>query len=135
MPSTVPESQFILISLEDCFQDPLRVSTSIDAQVFTKDGTAFAYNYTCPQLPRQLGGKEFICQCRSYGVDPWARKIPWRRKWQLTPVLLPGKFLGQRSLLGYSLWHHKRVTHDWAYIHILQYAFSPIYFKSSLDYS
>jgi len=29
-------------------------------------------------------------------------KIPWRRKWQATPVFLPGKFHGQRSLTGYS---------------------------------
>ena len=28
--------------------------------------------------------------------------IPWRRKWQPTPVFLPGKFYGQRSLAGYS---------------------------------
>ena len=39
--------------------------------------------------------------------DPWLRKIPWRRKWQPTPVLLPGKFRGQRSLVGYSTWVHK----------------------------
>ena len=38
------------------------------------------------------------------GFDPWVRKIPWRRKWQPTPVLLPGKFHGQRSLVGYSPW-------------------------------
>ena len=36
----------------------------------------------------------------------------WRRKWQPTPVFLPGKFLsgkfhGWRSLVGYSLWGHK----------------------------
>ena len=30
--------------------------------------------------------------------------IPWRRKWQPTPVLLPGKLHGQRSLVGYSPW-------------------------------
>ena len=35
---------------------------------------------------------------------PWVRKIPWRRKWQLTPVFLPGKFHRQRSLAGYSPW-------------------------------
>jgi len=34
--------------------------------------------------------------------DPWVGKIPWRRKWQSTPVLLPGKSHGQRSLVGYS---------------------------------
>ena len=32
----------------------------------------------------------------------WVRKIPWRRKWQPTPVLLPGKFHGQRNLVNYS---------------------------------
>ena len=31
----------------------------------------------------------------------------WRRKWQPTPVLLPGKFQGQRSLVGYSPWGRK----------------------------
>ena len=36
--------------------------------------------------------------------DPWVGKIPWRRKWQSTPVFLPGKSHGQRSLVGYSPW-------------------------------
>ena len=36
------------------------------------------------------------------GFDLWVGKIPWRRKWQPTLVLLPGKFHGQRSLVGYS---------------------------------
>ena len=36
-------------------------------------------------------------------------KIPWRRKWQPTPVLLPGKFHGWRSLVGYSPWGHKEL--------------------------
>ena len=34
-------------------------------------------------------------------------KPPWRRKGQPTPVFLPGKFYGQRSLAGYSPWDHK----------------------------
>ena len=34
--------------------------------------------------------------------DPWVGKIPWRRKWQPSPVFLPGKSHGQRSLVGYS---------------------------------
>ena len=33
----------------------------------------------------------------------------WRRKWQSTPVLLPGKSYGQRSLAGYSPWGHKEL--------------------------
>ena len=40
-------------------------------------------------------------------MDPWVGKISWRRKWQPTPVLLPGKFHGLRSLVGYSSWGHK----------------------------
>jgi len=32
------------------------------------------------------------------GLDPWVRKIPWRRAWQPTPVFLPGECHGQRSL-------------------------------------
>ena len=38
------------------------------------------------------------------GFDSWVRKIPWRRKWQSTLALLPGKSHGQRSLIGYSPW-------------------------------
>ena len=36
----------------------------------------------------------------------------WRREWQLTAVFLPGKSHGQRSLVGYRPWGHRRVKHD-----------------------
>ena len=36
--------------------------------------------------------------------DPWVGEIPWTRKWQLVPLILPGKSHGQRSLAGYSPW-------------------------------
>jgi len=36
--------------------------------------------------------------------DPWVGKIPWSRKWQPTPIFLPGKSHRQRSLAGYSPW-------------------------------
>ena len=49
-----------------------------------------------------------VClQCGRPGFDPWVGRIPWRREWQPTPVLLPGKFHGWRSLVGYSPWGHK----------------------------
>ena len=51
--------------------------------------------------------KSVCLQCRKPGFDPWFRKIPWRRKWQPTPVLLPGKFHRWRSLVGYSPWDRK----------------------------
>ena len=63
-------------------------------------------------LPWWFRGKESACQRRRPGFDPWVGTIPWRRKWQPTPVFLPGKSHGQRSLSGYSSWCHKRVRHD-----------------------
>ena len=44
----------------------------------------------------------------------WARQNPWRRQWQSTTVFLLGNSHGQRSLVGYSPWGHKRVRHDLA---------------------
>ena len=46
---------------------------------------------------------------RRPGFDLWVGKIPWRRKWQYTPVLLPGKSHAQRSLVGYSPWGCKEL--------------------------
>jgi len=34
-------------------------------------------------------------------VDPWVRKMPWRRKWHPTPEFLPREFHRQRRLVGY----------------------------------
>ena len=42
--------------------------------------------------------------------DSWVGKIPWRRKWHPTPVLLPGGSHGQRSLAGYSPWGRKELA-------------------------
>ena len=35
-------------------------------------------------------------------------KMPWRREWQPTPVLLPGESHGQRTLVGYIPWDGKQ---------------------------
>ena len=56
-------------------------------------------------------GCHFLLQCRRCRSNPWVRKIPWRTN---SPVLLPGKSPGQRSLVGYSPWGHQRVRHDLA---------------------
>ena len=53
---------------------------------------------------------ESIClQCGRLRFDPWVGKIPWRRKWQPTPVLLPGESHVGRSLVGYSSWGRKEL--------------------------
>ena len=49
-------------------------------------------------FPGGADGKASVYWCRRPGFDPWVGKIPWRRKWQPTPVLLPGKSHGRRSL-------------------------------------
>ena len=63
-------------------------------------------------IPWWLSGKESACQYRRHKFDPCVRKIPWRRKWQPIPLFLPVKSHGQRSLVGYSPWGHKRTGHD-----------------------
>ena len=60
------------------------------------------------------GHKHLVCNsgdCLQYSIprfNPWVGRILWRRKWQSTPVFLPGKSCEQRSLAGY------RVSHDLA---------------------
>ena len=47
-------------------------------------------------------------QCTRHRFDPWVGKIPWRRKRQPSPLFLPGKFHGQRTLAGYNPWGSKK---------------------------
>ena len=61
-------------------------------------------------FPSGASGKESACSAgdaRDSGSIPGSGRFSWRRKWQLTPVFLPEKFHGQRSLVGYSPWGHK----------------------------
>ena len=48
-------------------------------------------------------------QCRRPRFDPWVGKMPWRRKWQPTPVFLPGEFHGRGSLVVYGPWGHNEL--------------------------
>ena len=52
-------------------------------------------------------------------IGSLGQKIPWRRKWQPTPVFLPGKCHGQRSLEGYSPWGHKESDMTELLTHVL----------------
>ena len=73
----------------------------------------FPLHHSCPLfvisilikrgLPWWLSGKESSCQCRWCRFDPWFGKMPWKKKWQPTPVFLPRKSNRQR-MLGYSPW-------------------------------
>ena len=82
---------------------PKRLGTTVLSHYFKKIIETHSF-------PKWLSGKESACQCRRcrrLGFDCWARKIPWRRKWQPTPEFLLGKSHGQRSLAGYSSWSQK----------------------------
>ena len=53
-------------------------------------------------------------------VQPWVRKIPWRREWLPTPVFLSGEFHGQRSLvvsMELQRVRHSRATHTFTFPH------------------
>ena len=56
-----------------------------------------------------VSGKEPTCHCRRHKsqFELWVGKIPWRRKWQPTPVFLPEESHGQRSLAGCCPWSPK----------------------------
>ena len=58
-------------------------------------------------FPGVSDGERTCLQCGRPGFSPWVEMIPWRRKWQPTPLLLPGKSHGWRSLVGYSPWDRK----------------------------
>ena len=63
-------------------------------------------------FPGGTSDKDLSCQCRRHkrrGFNPSVGKIPWRKKWQPTPVFLPGVSHGQRSLAGYSPWGLKEL--------------------------
>ena len=65
-------------------------------------------------FPGGSDGKSICLQCGRPGFDPYVRKVPWRRKCQPTPVLLPEKSRGRKSLVGYSPWGRKEsYTTEW----------------------
>ena len=69
-----------------------------------------------------------VClQCRRPRFNPWVGKIPWRKKWQLTPVSLPGESHGQRSLSGCSPWGHKELDMtEQLHFHFLSWKYRPV---------
>ena len=77
-------------------------------------GGGSGYYQTVKSFPGGASGKESACQCRRCRLHTWVRKIPWGRKWQLTPVFLPGKSHGQRSRVGLQSMGLQWIGHDLA---------------------
>ena len=61
-------------------------------------------------FPGGSDGKASACNAGDPGSTPELGRFPWRRKWQPTPVLSPGKSHRQRRLVGYSPWVKKSRT-------------------------
>ena len=70
------------------------------------------------------------------GLDPWVGKISWRRKWQPTPVILPGKFHERRTLVGYSPLDCKELhtTEQLYFLHYNSLVLSELSFKTLTAY-
>ena len=58
-------------------------------------------------FPGGSDSKASVCNAGDRGSIPGLGRFPWRRKWQPTPVFLPGKSHGPQSLVGYSPWGRK----------------------------
>ena len=119
-----------LSSFSTHFLSPRAVfSTEADDTIFRPDFTAiWGHPRKSVQINGGPGGSDKTSDLVAQTVkrlpamwETWVKshvsKIPWKRLWQPTPLFLPGKFHGERSLAGFSSWDHKesdtteRVTH------------------------
>ena len=78
-------------------------------------------------FPGGASGQELACRCRRHKhKHTWVGKVSWKRKWQPTPLVLPGNFHAQRGVAGYSP-RGLRVRHDRApeYTNASYYTTSP----------
>ena len=67
----------------------------------------------CKQI--KASGEELSCQgkrCKILWFDPWITKIPWRRKWQPTPVFLPGEAPWTEEPGGLQSMGSQRLRHN-----------------------
>ena len=64
--------------------------------------------------------KASACNAGDPSSIPGLERFHWRRKWQPTPVPLPGKSHGQRSMVGYSPWGRKNLdTTEWLHLSLI----------------
>ena len=107
-PSPMRESESEVAQSCPTLRDPMDCSLPSSSMGFSRQ--EYWSGLPLPSPPGGASGKEFACVCRRRKrrrFNPWVGKIPWRKEWQPTPVLLPGEFQRQRSLAGYSPWGHE----------------------------
>ena len=92
--SEATQSCLILSNPMDCSLPVSSVHGIFQARVLEWGAIAFSVSHTIVPIIGGLDGKSICLQCGRPGFNPWVRKIPWRRKWQPTPVFLPEKSHG-----------------------------------------
>ena len=106
---------FIFAPLWKCWKLVPFISVSPEQHLFTFSSPLHSFG-----LPWWLSGKESVWQSRIHRrcrFNPWAGKIPWRRKWQPIPIFFPGKSHVQRSPAVYRSMGSQGVRHNWAHIY------------------
>ena len=95
--SEVTQSCPTLHDLMDCSLPGSSIHGIFQARVLERGAIAFSTSQVVQWK------KKSVCHCRRHVFNPWVRMIPWRRKWQPTPVFLFGESHAQEDyLMGYS---------------------------------
>ena len=93
------------------------VNNAFDVYTTLGDRHLKCYPFT-PGLSLVAQRVRSLClQCRRPGFDPWVGKIPWKRQWQPTLVLLPGKSHGWRSLVVHGVAKSRTQQSDFTSLH------------------
>ena len=92
--------------------DRKKAAKKIHHKYFSKLSCSISLLSSIMGFPGGSDGKESTCNAGDPGLIHGSGRPSQRRKWQPTPVLLPGISHGQRSLEGYSPWGSHRVGHD-----------------------
>ena len=86
--------------MSETWPPPLRMSWSLGRGAGQGGGRKYDKGF-----PAGASVKNLLASAgdlRDVGSTPGSGRVPWRRKWQPTPVFLPGESHGQKSLVGYS---------------------------------
>ena len=101
LPLPLPSERITIITISKPYSQPEDRKVTL-AQ--TSGSRNFHFRITFSLVAQTV---KRLSTMRETGFDPQVGKMPWRREWQSTPVLLPGESHGQRSLVGYSPWGRK----------------------------
>ena len=133
--SRLETQRLVLIAVQIQRPSSGRISCCLGDSVFWSIWYFDCLNEANPYLSTSLVAQTVRClpAMRETLVQSWVGKIPWRRKWQSTPILLPGKFHGWRGPASYSLWGHKEsdITEQLHFTSPMFMEGNPLYSKST----